>query len=63
MAVSLCSQSILAVQSPNRLMFTGCCASCRNTIIVALLMPLSLIQPIANICWEFRRHEDVQNAK
>ncbi len=28
-----------------------------------LLMPISLIQPVANICWEFKRHEDVQHAK
>lgn len=36
---------------------------CRTLWLDLLLMPISLIQPIANICWEFKRHEDIQNAK
>ncbi len=43
--------------------FTTCWLR-RGVILVDFpLMPISLIQPVANIAWEFKRHEDIQNAK
>ena len=36
---------------------------CRTLWLDFPLMPFSLVQPVANICWEFKRHEDIQNAK
>jgi hypothetical protein len=41
----------------------GSAPMCRTLWLDFPLMPFSLVQPVANICWEFKRHEDIQNAK